>query len=296
MKNRRAIASKAASRSQPVSRYEKKAPSPIKDNDDREHALLPPSASSRWIACPPSMAYVAMLVEAKHIKKRVSGDAARRGTRIHKWGEQFIKWIIDGKKTTSVEGDKTELEEAREYAKFCVKQLNDERDVVSNDVRYGVEDKAIVDEDYCWGSRDFWFFSAGTLTVMDLKTGREPVVIKGNTQLLIYAMDKFYELAPEFVRLLIFQPNSDEGGEADREYVYTADEMSAHARKINGYIEKARSWFGRKSYRDLEDNLVAGDHCGWCDALGVCPKARAFNAKVSKGAFNVVGDTRDKRR
>ncbi len=277
----------------------KKPPAPRVDESGKEHAPLPPSASSRWIACPPSMAYVQMLVEAKVIKKRVSGPAAQRGTRIHTWGEQFIRWMMLGKSTTGVKpkgkDEADEMQEARDYAAYCVDQVERER-VVTRDVKYGVEDRAVVDPVYCWGSRDFWFYGADMLTVLDLKSGREPVVIEGNTQLLIYAMDKFYELMPKRVRLLIWQPNSDEGGDPDKEFVYTATQFSAHARKINGYVERARNWFGRTNYRDLEDALKAGDHCGWCDALGVCPKARKYASAISKGAFDVIGEETPKRK
>lgn len=239
------------------------------------------------------MAYVRMLVEAKIIRKRVSGEAAKRGTRIHRWGEQFIKWMLLGKSTKGVkEGDADEKAEARDYAQFCVEQLA-KASVITRDVRYGVEDRAIVDPVYCWGSRDFWFHAADRLTMVDLKSGREPVIVEGNTQLLIYVFDKFYELAPAEVELMIWQPNSDEGGDPAKSFVYTASEMSAHARKINGYVERARGWFGRKSYKDLEDSLHAGDHCGWCDALGVCPKARKYASEISKGAFDVIGEQRD---
>ncbi len=267
-------------------------PKPIVDESGDEHAPLPPSASSRWIACAPSMAYVRMLVEAKIIKKRVSGEAAKRGTRIHKLGEQFIKWTMLGKKTTGIKpkDDKhaEEIEEARDYAEFCVEQIA-QAHVLTDKVLYGVEDRAIVDPIYCWGSRDFWIYAADRLSITDLKSGREPVVIEGNTQLLIYALDKYNELVPAEVELIIWQPNSDEGGNPAKSFVYTANEMSAHARKINGWVAKARGWFGRKSYKDLEDALVAGEHCGWCDALGVCPKARKYASSISKGAFDVVG-------
>jgi len=242
------------------------------------------------------MAYVRMLVEAKIIKKRVSGDAAKRGTRIHKWGEQFIKWTQLGKSTNGVkDGDADEKQEARDYAEFCVDQLERAR-IISGNVLYGVEDRAIVDADYCWGSRDFWFFGYERLSMVDLKSGREPVVVEGNTQLLIYVIDKFYELAPDEVELIIWQPNSDEGGDPAKSFVYTASEISAHARKINGYVERARGWFGRRSYKDLEDALVAGDHCGWCDALGVCPKARRYAKDISAGVFDVIGESTERPR
>lgn len=249
--------------------------------DRHTHALLPPSASGRWMACAPSMAYVRALIEAKIIRKRKSGPAAEKGTRIHTWGEQFIKWIRAGKKTDGVKGDKDELEQAKAYAQYCVEML-EELDELYGVVAFGIEDRAVVDAKYCWGHRDFWVLTKRKLHVLDLKTGFEEVN-PDSSQLMIYAKDLVDKHLPSEVVLHIFQPNANEGDPV-RSHPMSLREFNKKFDAIETAMDKSVTYFG-KPYRAMEADLVAGDHCSWCDALGVCPVARKHAQAVSKESF-----------
>lgn len=254
------------------------------DEAGRPHSPLPPSAYQQWMYCAPSMAYIADLIAQKIIKRRVSGEAAQRGTRIHSWGDQFIKWGVLGKKTTGVKGDEGELGEARDYADFCLGLLRRAR-LYERQPAYGVEDTGVVDGKFCWGSRDFWIFAGSCLTVVDLKSGREPVDPATTMQLPIYAMDLIDQLTPDEVEIIVYQPNSDAGGPPDKRHVYTIDEFDKLAGRIRTAVDRARQWFG-KPYRDMEGHLRYDPaRCGYCDALGVCPAARKHNLALSKGNF-----------
>lgn len=255
------------------------------DESGKAHAALPPSASGRWGICAPSMAYVDALVSRKIIVKRKSGDAAMRGTRIHSWGEQFIKWMLKGKNTRSVQGDEEELAEAREYAELCVRLL-DEANVIGGEVTYGIEDRSRLD-DHCWGSTDFWYSFPGWLVIVDLKSGYETVGVANNSQLLIYAVELFERFRPRFVEICVWQPNGDDGSGPFRSHVYTADEMASFAKTLRDKSRTAARYFG-KPVRSMEPDLVAGDHCKWCDALGVCPAARRHNQEISRESFMPV--------
>lgn len=237
------------------------------------------------------MAYVRALIEDRIIKRRVSGPAAERGTRIHTLGESIIKWTLLGKKTDSIKGDKAEIEEAREYAEYCVALFNEFRELVDPNTIWGAEDKAVLDKEFCWGRRDFWLYGANYLIVLDLKSGREPVTIRGNSQLLIYAIDKFVQYQPKYVELCVWQPNASDGGDHARSHVYSNSEMRALAMRLSGQVDTASEWFGLP-YRKMEDSLVAGDHCGYCDALGVCPKAKKHAQSISKSGFEPTGRRR----
>lgn len=259
------------------------------DEAGREHAPLPPSASDRWIACPPSMAYVEALIEAKAIQRRVSGPSAQRGTRIHGWGEQFITWLLKGKRVDAVAGDREELAEARAYAEFCVRRFNAAK-FLDRYAVCGVEDRAKVDE-MCWGSRDFWVYGSRVLEVFDLKTGREPVSPRENTQLLLYALDKFEELDAQGivgeVECTIYQPNSDDGGRPDKSHAYMAESMRSWSVTLRAASKLAGSYYG-KTMKQMTPDLRAGDHCTYCDALGVCPSARERAQAFSKEGFEPV--------
>lgn len=255
------------------------------DEAGRAHSPLPPSAYERWMFCPPSMAYVEALIKEKIIKARKSGDAAQRGHRIHSWGEQFIKWMLIGKKTTSVKGDEDELNEAREYAEFCVDLLR-KAQLYDRMPEHGVEDTGVLDPKFCWGSRDFWIYAGGCLTIVDLKSGHEPVDVATTMQLPIYAVDLVERLEPEEVEMIVFQPNSDAGGPPAKRHTYTRDEFHTVVGRITTAVDRAKSYFG-KPYKAMEDQLRYDEvKCGYCDALGVCPAARKHNMAVSKGNFS----------
>lgn len=256
--------------------------------DRHKHAPLPPSASGRWMRCAPSMAYVRALIDAKIIKKRVSGEAAQKGTRIHTWGEQFVRWMLKGKATTGVKGDADELDQARAYAQFVVDFIQEVGDLYGEVLEYGIEDKGVVSEN-CWGHRDFWVRTAKWLFVVDLKTGYEEVD-PDSSQLKIYAHDIVERFEPDNVSLIIYQPNANQAQPA-RDKQYTLAEYRREMRAILSAEKASASWFG-KPYRRMEAELVAGDHCGWCDALGVCPAARRHAQLISKESFMPVASSK----
>ena len=255
-------------------------------HDDREHAPLPPSASSRWLKCAPSQGYIRRLIEAGTIKKRESGPAAQRGTRIHEHGEQFVKWLLLGKSIGNFsKGDADEIREAREYAYYCMRK-RDELEQLYGKVTCGTEDRGVLVPDICWGSRDFWILANRHLCIVDLKSGREPVDVEGNTQEIIYAADLVAKHEPKTIELCVWQPNSSDGLDPERRHVYKRAEYDALLAKVRKGVDVAAKWLDAE--KGHEKDLVAGDHCGWCDALGVCPKARERNLEISSKKFEPV--------
>lgn len=253
-------------------------------HDDRAHAPLPPSASSRWLKCHPSMAYVASLIKRKVIKKRESGEAAKRGTRIHEAAAPAIEQLIKGKGAAFPKGEEGAL--AKLYACFCEDIYHDAR-LLHDTTQYGVEAEAWV-TDECWGSTDFWCYSAKRFIVVDLKTGREPVDARGNTQLLIYAigvMRKRKLAMPKEVEVIIYQPGN--GPDNCSRYVYSWNEFIEATKSINHGIEEASKYFKANDAK-IEKHLVAGDHCEWCDAIGVCDRAKQYALAASAKNFQPV--------
>ena len=255
-----------------------------KGHEEREHAPLPPSASGRWMKCSPSMAYVRALIEAKLIKKRVSGQAAQRGTRIHELAEPILRARLTGKKdpTPKKGTNAEELSEALHYVEACVALFQSYRKEDPRAV-WGIEDRASISE-MCWGSRDFWCGTKRKLAIVDLKSGREPVHPATSTQHHIYAGDLVFRRKPSIVELYVWQPNSDEGGEPMKKAWFTVEVYQEALERIEGAAAKAERYFG-KSYRSMEKDLRAGDHCQWCDALGVCPAAKNKATEISSANF-----------
>jgi hypothetical protein len=267
-----------------------------KGHEERAHAPLPPSASKRWLTCAPSQGYIRRLIELKKIKKRVSGPAAQRGTRIHEIAEPWLKasivekrFKLSTKHKVPKNAAKDEVAEAKAYVEFCLRKWEAAIDLDPG-AQCGIENKSLVTAD-CWGSCDFWIFAAKRFTSIDLKSGREEVVPSGNTQLLIYALGiiRARKLIAREVELCIWQPNADHDM-PEKGHVYKQSEFVAFAKTVEAGIEDA-AWYINTEVEDLatyEAKLVAGDHCDWCDALGVCPAARARNLSISSKNFTPV--------
>lgn len=256
-------------------------------HEDRAHAPLPPSASERWLKCPPSMAYVAKLIKTKVIKKRESGEAAKRGTRIHELAAPMISALIKGRKAVFPRSEEGEI--AKKYAHFC-HALYEEALIMDDDAIYGVEQKAIM-TDECWGSSDFWIKSGSRLIVVDLKTGRDPIDPKDKTQLLLYAVGvcRTKKLdQPKEVEAIIYQPGNGPDDHARHVYDYAA--WIRWCKDLNEGIKNATHYLnqGDKVRGGLERDLVAGDHCEWCDALGVCDRAKRYALAISSKNFTPV--------
>lgn len=255
-------------------------------HEDRAHAPLPPSASGRWLKCTPSQGYIKRLIERKTITKRKSGAAAERGTRIHELGEQFIKWLLDGKKIDSYRtGDPGEIAEAKDYAHFVMRKRN-ELELLHGEVSVGVEDRAVMIHELCWGSRDVWLVADKHVCVVDLKSGYEPVTVEDNTQMIIYASDLVAKYDPDTVEVCIWQPNAMDMLGPERSHIYTRAEYDKILAEVHAGAVVAGTWLEQK--KGHEEHLVAGDHCSWCDALGVCPKAYSRNMEISSKKFEPV--------
>lgn len=265
-------------------------------HEERAHAPLPPSASKRWLTCVPSQGYIRRLIELGTIKKRVSGPAAQRGTRIHEIAEPWLRASIAEKRfrlstkyKPSRSAAKDEVYEAKAYVEFCLRKWEAAVDLDPKSI-CGVEHRSRITDD-CWGSCDFWIFAAKRFTSIDLKSGREEVAVAGNTQLLIYALGVIRErkLVAREVELCIWQPNADHEM-PEKGDVITQKEFTSHSLRIMKGIEDA-AWYINSGVEDLttyEAKLVAGDHCNWCDAFGVCPKVREMNLSISSKNFTPV--------
>lgn len=264
-----------------------------KGHDDREHAPLPPSASKRWLSCPPSQGYVRRLIEKGTIRKRESGPAAQRGTRIHEIAEPWLRALLANPKARykpAAKADKAEVAEARAYVEFCLRRWEQAKELDPK-ARCGVEHRSTVTEE-CWGSCDFWIFAAKRFTSIDLKSGRESVETDGNTQLLIYALGSVMENAfvVREVELCLWQPNAFDGHDPERGVVYDQKRFTEEVKRIKAGIAEATRFLD-PHIADVETylaRLVAGEHCGWCDALGVCPEARRRNSEISSKNFAPV--------
>jgi hypothetical protein len=236
------------------------------------------------------MGYIKRLIKDKIIKKRESGSAAQRGTRIHEIAEPWLRASIAEKKFEvskkfKPKGAKDEIEEARAYVEYCMRRWAEASDL-DDKATCWIEHRSVVTPEN-WGSVDFAIFAAGRLTTIDLKSGRESVTAEGNTQLINYLLGIARTIPwPREFETVIWQPNADDGLPAERSHVYKIKKFGRLANAHMAAVEKATGWLDLG--REHEKGLVAGDHCDYCDALAVCPKAREHNMAISQRNFTPV--------
>jgi len=220
-----------------------------------EHALLSPSGSERWIACPGSIEL------SKSAPPEPFSKAATEGTDAHEWASKIL---LGGSPENCPYADidmyvKRVSEAASRKGAF----LWVEQRVYLNDVIHGTPDAVV----YC----------KNTLEVFDLKYGYNKVEAVGNTQLIIYAAGAIatYELKPKTIKLHIVQPRA--GGV--RTSVMPIKLFNAAVNRI-----LAQSDFALSPYAPRR----AGAHCQYCKAAPICPERKEEAKRASEIAFREI--------
>ena len=278
------------------------------------HAVLSPSSSSRWIACPPS----ARLNERldKYLGRKNS-PFAREGTLAHAIGELKIRnafWHEDGMDTatysrmSAVEQEaytgindfrfkalredlgeaSAEIEKATDT--YCDVVMNRYLEAKENDPgtlllleqRFGLEPWVKGS----FGSSDCVIVSDNLLEVIDLKAGAGVLVdAVGNSQLRLYALGAVAHFQHLFdferVRYTIIQPRLDSMSDetlAVDELLKWADDVVVPAAKL--------AWAG-------QGDFCPGDHCRWCAAKPVCSARVSEALKLFKYGFEGPGTIPD---
>ena len=144
-----------------------------------KHSLLSPSASHRWLNCPPSARLTEDYPDA-------GSDYAAEGTLAHSVAECKLRYRL-GLSAPPPVCDNTEMDEyTDDYVNFVLEQMAELRDPKVY-VEQRVDCSRYVPE--CKGTCDALIISDGVLHIIDLKYGRGvPVDAVGNDQLRIYAL------------------------------------------------------------------------------------------------------------
>lgn len=159
------------------------------------HAIYSASSLERLSICPAS-ARISAGIES------TSSEAAQRGTRIHALAEA----ILMGEPIDNT-ADMDELAMANEYTEFIESLIGEDLVMVEVDV---TEHLKMYNENF-GGTADAVIVHGDIVEVVDLKTGRAPVQVRENKQLLTYtlgALNKFGWKGVKKVRLHIWQPGN----------------------------------------------------------------------------------------
>lgn len=239
------------------------------------HALLSPSKSKQWLACPPSARLNAKLDERFGEQ---SSEYAREGTKAHALAELKLRLELG-------EINKFNFDAQRKALGDIPKEMDRYTDNYFDEVmeRYYTAKRSCPDTQLfveqrldmspwipsCFGTGDAVIVSDDVLIVADLKYGKGvPVVAEGNPQARCYGLGAYNAFGSIYsfksVCNVIIQPRLD----SVTEETMPLDQLLAWGEGIKPLAEQA--WRG-------EGEFHTGEHCRFCNARAIC-KARAFES------------------
>lgn len=253
---------------------------------DREHALLSPSGSHRWMHCTPSARLEENLPESM-------SAAAEEGTVAHELAEYALDMYLKGEYLPLLDELPTpkEISESKYYNSEMDKYVTDYICYVCDIFEMCDNAKMYLERKFdltsyvndCFGSCDCAIEDTNILSIIDLKYGKGVrVEAKDNTQLMMYALGVLRSLSPkrqaeiETIKMHIAQVRLGN---------YEVFEMPARdlthwgIYKLRPIAEKA--WAG-------QGNTVAGSHCKFCKFKPQCRAQR--DALVNE--FEAHGETK----
>lgn len=242
------------------------------NHSEREHALLSPSSSSRWLNCTPS----ARLAETAENKSSVY---AEEGTLFHEICEYCLAqwnagvWEPDpfGEELPELKDDhlmhplfKQEMfKHARNYCDFV---MNENYNLEKSDgaCKMLLEEKVDISEyaPECFGSVDCQLVGRDTLIVIDLKYGEGiKVYAERNTQMMLYALGAIKRKPSiKTIRLVIAQVRLNH---------FDVWEISAN--DLMQWADKVLKPTAKKAFAGKGEQKI-GDWCGFCPVKAQCRK------------------------
>ena len=208
------------------------------------HTLYSASSLDRLALCPPSARM------GRDIPDRSSKDA-ERGTRIHTAGEALLL----GKEVATDIADE-EYTIAKAYAEY-VWEVAGHEGVIH--VEQSFHDELAIFHPDLGGTADAIVIDGRNIHIIDLKTGKIPVSVKGNKQMLTYALGALTKYGFDFdvVHLHIYQP-----GNTDR-YGYLPKEINEWSAQLIEIAQRADDPFEKPN--------PSSKACHFCKAKTVCP-------------------------
>lgn len=244
----------------------------IQNHSEREHALLSPSSSSRWLNCTPS----ARLAENAENKSSVY---AEEGTLFHEICEYCLAqwnagvWEPDpfGEELPELKDDHLMhplfKQEMFKYARnYCDFVMNENYNLEKSDgaCKMLLEEKVDISEyaPECFGSVDCQLVGRDTLIVIDLKYGEGvKVYAERNTQMMLYALGAIKgKPSIKTIRLVIAQVRLNH-----------FDVWDISANDLLQWADKVLKPTAKKAFAGKGEQKL-GDWCGFCPVKAQCRK------------------------
>ena len=231
-----------------------------------KHALLGPSSSARWLACPPS----ARLTEFMPNETSVY---AEEGTKAHYLCEQVVRRSLPGwaglppAAMDDLMGGDAYDAEMKEAAKLYAEFIHNIYDSFPHTPTVCVEQhvKMTYWVKECFGTCDCLLIGDGVLHVIDFKYGAGvPVSPEENTQMMLYALGAWDLFSAtddiQTVRMSIVQPRIQSEPET---WETSADDLIGWAENTLRPAAKL-AWAGKGELNPGEKQ------CRWCRAKAQC--------------------------
>lgn len=242
------------------------------------HAKLPPSGAHRWLMCPGSVGL------SQEFPPAPSSKHAEEGTLAHALAECILRGDKAGQKkclaTLASEADfdpdmPSQVTVYTDYVTTC-------RDALHGELfpELSLRLTGITGEENAHGTSDAVIIGSGTLQIVDLKYGLEPVEAKGNPQLQIYAaaaLAAFSFAEVETVVMSIVQPRLP--GAQISEWTITADDLRERVAIIS---KKAHEALSQVDMCAQNRTYVPGEsQCKYCPCKSQCRALAQFCLEVA---------------
>ena len=256
------------------------------DHTSRDHALLSPSGSHRWMNCTPSARLEEPLPES-------TSAAAEEGTVAHELAEYALSKYLAGEYMPLLDELPTpkEISENKYYSPEMDKYVTDYVCYVCDIYELEEGAKMSIERKFdlttyvpdCFGSCDCDIVGETVLNIIDLKYGKGVQVdADGNSQLMMYAIGVLNSLEPQHrskigkVRMHIAQVRLGN---------YSVFEMSA--RDLTHWAIHVLRPTAEKAWAGQGETKV-GSHCKFCKFKAQCRAQK--DALVNE--FETYGDTK----
>lgn len=254
-----------------------------------KHAFLSPSASHRWLNCPPSAKLCAKVPDQ-------SSPYAQQGTCAHELCAYLVEKALGHEVSDPTENldffDQEMQQCAEGYAAFVMQEYEIARQKCP-DAEILIEQKVDFSK---WveggsGTADCIILSDGTMDIIDYKHGLGVMVSSvseefgGNPQLMCYCLgaiamfDGIYDI--ERVRMTIYQPRRENISTYEMpkdSLIRWADEVLAPTALLA---------------QEGKGEFKAGDHCQFCKVKATCRKRAEYNLEMAKYDFEMPEELED---
>lgn len=240
------------------------------------HAKYSPSSSKIWMKCP-GMPSLMHQVEYK------VGMPAAVGTLIHSMTEMLLKerlenatleqyWLgkIECVEDFEIEVDKDMIQCAEVYVEYVQKRKEELNAKILVEERVSMEEIS----PYIWGTADAILIGKNEIEIIDLKSGKFPVDVEHNSQLLIYSLGALSRYGDESttVTMTIVQPRTWHKDGPIRSY-----SMSA-ANLVEWGYETLKQATDACDEENPQFN-PSDTNCRWCNAREVCDAYKNFKGE-----------------